>query len=152
MSGLNLVNHVTTDKAYNWKKSCPVEFDQRKKDGDKKPYKVVAIDFGIKRSILQRLIAHGCEVTVLPANTDFQTVMGLKPEGVFLSNGPGDPSAVLEGIALVKNLIKKETKKSFQVIITGGFSELFKNSIKIKTKQNFDITINGLIKASKLIR
>ena len=50
------------------------------------------------------------------------------------------------------NLIKKETKKSFQVIITGGFSELFKNSIKIKTKQNFDITINGLIKASKLIR
>ena len=50
------------------------------------------------------------------------------------------------------NLIKKETKKSFQLIITGGFSELFKNSIKIKTKQNFDITINGLIKASKLIR
>ena len=50
------------------------------------------------------------------------------------------------------NLIKKETKKSFQIIITGGFSELFKNSIKIKTKQNFDITINGLIKASKLIR
>ena len=50
------------------------------------------------------------------------------------------------------NLIKKETKKSFQIIITGGFSELFKNSIKTKTKQNFDITINGLIKASKLIK
>ena len=50
------------------------------------------------------------------------------------------------------NLIKKETKKSFQVVITGGFSELFKNSIKTKTKQNFDITINGLIKASKLIK
>ena len=52
----------------------------------------------------------------------------------------------------VINLIKKETKKSFKVIITGGFSELFKNSIKTKTKQNFDITINGLIKASKLIK
>ena len=50
------------------------------------------------------------------------------------------------------NLIKKETKKSFQIIITGGFSKLFKSSIKIKTKQNFDITINGLIKASKLIK
>ena len=50
------------------------------------------------------------------------------------------------------NLIKKETKKSFQIIVTGGFSELFKNSIKTKTKQNFDITINGLIKASKLIK
>jgi len=50
------------------------------------------------------------------------------------------------------NLIKKETKKSFQIIITGGFSGLFKNSIKTKTKQNFDITINGLIKSSKLIK
>ena len=50
------------------------------------------------------------------------------------------------------NLIKKETKKSFKVIITGGFSELFKNSIKTKAKQDFDITINGLIKASKLIK
>ena len=50
------------------------------------------------------------------------------------------------------NLIKKETKKSFQIIITGGFSKLFKSSIKTKTKQNFDITINGLIKASKLIK
>ena len=50
------------------------------------------------------------------------------------------------------NLIKKETKKSFQVIITGGFSRLFKSSIKTKTKQDFDITINGLNKASKLIK
>ena len=50
------------------------------------------------------------------------------------------------------NLIKKEFKKSFKIIITGGFSELFKNSIKTKVKQDFDITINGLIKASKLIK
>ena len=50
------------------------------------------------------------------------------------------------------NLIKKETKKSFDVVITGGFSKLFKNSIKTKTKQDFDITINGLIKATKLIK
>ena len=50
------------------------------------------------------------------------------------------------------NLIKKETKKSFDVVITGGFSKLFKNSIKTKTRQDFDITINGLIKATKLIK
>ena len=50
------------------------------------------------------------------------------------------------------NLIKKETKKPFNVVITGGFSKLFKNSIKTKVKQNSDITINGLIKASKLIK
>jgi len=52
----------------------------------------------------------------------------------------------------VINLIKKETKKSFEVVITGGFSKLFKNSIKTKAKQDFDITINGLIKATKLIK
>ena len=52
----------------------------------------------------------------------------------------------------ILNLIKKEIKKSFKVIITGGFSKLFKNSIKTKVKQDFDITINGLIKASKLIK
>ena len=52
----------------------------------------------------------------------------------------------------VINLIKKETKKSFKLVITGGFSKLFKNSIKTKAKQDFDITINGLIKASKLIK
>ena len=50
------------------------------------------------------------------------------------------------------NLIKKETRKSFNIIITGGFSELFRNSIKTKTKQDIDLTINGLIKASKLIK
>ena len=74
--------------------------------------------------------------------------------------GKDTKSAVRSGFfwgyaGLIDNLIKlikKETKKSFQIIITGGFSELFKNSIKTKTKQNFDITINGLIKASKLIK
>ena len=50
------------------------------------------------------------------------------------------------------NLIKKETKKSFKIIVTGGFSELFKDSIKTNVKQDFDITINGLIRASKLIK
>ena len=50
------------------------------------------------------------------------------------------------------NLIKKETRKSFQIILTGGFSELFKNSIKTKVKQDTNITINGLIKSSKLIK
>lgn len=52
----------------------------------------------------------------------------------------------------VVNLIKKETRKSFNIIITGGFSQLFKNSIKSKVKQDIDITINGLIRASKLIK
>jgi carbamoyl-phosphate synthase small subunit len=66
---------------------------------------VVAIDFGIKRAILERLAAHGCEVTVLPADASLEQVLSYKPEGVFLSNGPGDPAAVSSAIELAKGLI-----------------------------------------------
>ena len=59
---------------------------------------------------------------------------------------------IYEGYELFSTKFKKDTKKSFKVVVTGGFSKLFKNSIKTKVKQNFDITINGLIKASKLIK
>jgi len=97
MSGLNLVDKVTTKSAFNANSSCPVAFDMRIKNTQTIPYKVVAIDFGIKQSILDRLVAHGCEVTVLPANSELSDVLALSPEGVFLSNGPGDPSTVESG-------------------------------------------------------
>ena len=100
MSGLNLVDKVTTKSAFKANSSCPVSFDMRIKNTQKNPYKVVAIDFGIKQSILDRLVAHGCEVTVLPANAEMTDVLALSPEGVFLSNGPGDPSTVDSGINL----------------------------------------------------
>ena len=66
---------------------------------------MTAIDFGIKRAILERLVAHGCEVTVLPADSGIEQVLEQRPEGVFLSNGPGDPAAVSSGIALARDLI-----------------------------------------------
>ena len=107
MEGLNLVNKVSTTKEICWKNSSPVSFDQRIKRRSKLPFKVVAIDFGIKKSILERLVAHDCEIYVLPANTDFHNVMSFNPDGIFFSNGPGDPSAVLEGISLASSLISK---------------------------------------------
>ena len=105
MEGSNLVEHVSTRNTFNWKSSCPVAFDKRIARKNDKPYKVVAIDFGIKKSILYRLVSHGCEVTILPASVDFLTLMSLEPEGIFFSNGPGDPSAVKSGILLAKKLI-----------------------------------------------
>ena len=81
------------------------------------PYKVVAIDFGIKQSILDRLIAHGCEVTVLPASAEMTDVLALSPEGVFLSNGPGDPSTVDSGINLAKNLIEYKKLPVFGICL-----------------------------------
>ena len=80
-------------------------FDARLQPAPKRPYRVVAIDFGIKRAILERLVAHGCEVTVLPADARLEQVLSHQPEGVFLSNGPGDPAAVSGGIELARALI-----------------------------------------------
>ena len=107
MEGLNLADQVSTKDPYSWRSTCAVGFDQRLKRQIDSPYRVVAIDFGIKRAILDRLVAHGCEVTVLPASSDLATVLSSQPEGVFLSNGPGDPAAVTGGIALVKDLLNK---------------------------------------------
>lgn len=105
MEGLNLADQVSTKAPYSWRSTCSVGFDQRLKRHIDSPYRVVAIDFGIKRAILDRLVAHGCEVTVLPASSDLATVLSSQPEGVFLSNGPGDPAAVTGGIALAKDLL-----------------------------------------------
>ena len=97
MDGLNLAEGVSTPEPYRWTSLCPADFDARAQPQPTQPYKVVAIDFGIKRAILERLVAHGCEVTVLPAGSGLEEVLRHQPEGVFLSNGPGDPAAVHSG-------------------------------------------------------
>ncbi|MEB3348593.1 MAG: glutamine-hydrolyzing carbamoyl-phosphate synthase small subunit [Cyanobacteriota bacterium] len=106
MAGLNLAATVSTPTAYGWSDLCRAGFDSRRQGQTDRPYRVVAIDFGIKRAILERLVAHGCEVTVLPATSSIEQVLALQPEGVFLSNGPGDPAAVTEGISLAHDLIR----------------------------------------------
>ncbi len=105
MEGLNLAEAVSTASPYPWDRLSAAGFDQRLQPRPERPYAVVAIDFGIKRAILERLVAHGCAVTVLPASTNLAQVLALAPEGVFLSNGPGDPAAVHGGIALARGLI-----------------------------------------------
>ena len=117
MSGLNLVDKVTVKDSFRFNSICPVSFDQRIKNNPTKPYNVVAIDFGIKQSILDRLVAHGCDVTVLPANATLSDVLDLSPEGVFLSNGPGDPSAVDSGIKLAKELIEYQKLPVFGICL-----------------------------------
>ncbi len=117
MMGLDLTGEVTTKKPYKWVSTTPVEFDKRVRSLQKKPYKVVAIDFGIKRSILDRLVAHGCEVNVLPANSEFSDILALEPEGIFFSNGPGDPAAVKSGIALADRLIKERDIPMFGICL-----------------------------------
>jgi len=67
--------------------------------------KVVAIDFGIKNNILRQLISHGCEVTVVPANTSTDDILALQPDGIFLSNGPGDPEPIEYAVKTIQQLL-----------------------------------------------
>jgi len=107
MEGLDLASQVSTEIPYKWNKITTVDFDKRLKPSALNPLKVAAIDFGIKRSILNRFAAYGCEVDVLPVDVDFAEVKKLAPDGVFLSNGPGDPAAVNPGISLARRLINE---------------------------------------------
>lgn len=109
MAGLNLVNQVTTREVYEWTEPSDGlwEFSPGcAPEGE--PFTVVAIDFGIKRNILRRLASYGCRVIVVPADTPPETILSYNPDGIFLSNGPGDPSTVSEGIATTKALLTSE--------------------------------------------
>jgi len=92
MEGRDLASEVSTEAPYTWIPRA--EAPERALPEGGAPYKVVAYDFGVKRNILDLLWASGCDVTVVPAHSSVEEVMALSPEGVFLSNGPGDPAAV----------------------------------------------------------
>ena len=94
MNGRDLVGEVTCEQPYE------LEFLRGRR-------RVVAVDYGIKRSIIKRLGAAGCHVTVVPATTTAEEILALGPDGVFLSNGPGDPAPLTYAVAAVRNLLGK---------------------------------------------
>lgn len=110
MDGLNLVREVTTREVYEWSEATDSvwEFSPTVKPAGGEMWTVVAIDFGIKRNILRRLASYGCRVIVVPADTTPEEILKYNPDGIFLSNGPGDPSAVTEGIETAKALLKSD--------------------------------------------
>ncbi|NET56408.1 MAG: glutamine-hydrolyzing carbamoyl-phosphate synthase small subunit [Symploca sp. SIO2E6] len=110
MAGLNLVKEVTTQKIYEWSEPTNTswELGSTVEAATDAPLTVVAIDFGIKRNILRRLASYGCRVIVVPADTPPEVILGYNPDGIFLSNGPGDPATVSEGIATTKALLASQ--------------------------------------------
>jgi len=102
----DIVKNVTSKKPYNWDKSVIDVLENRQLKPEKK-YRVVAFDYGIKQNILRLLRSHGCEVHVVPAKTSAKDVLAKKPDGVFLSNGPGDPAPVTYAIESVRRLLGK---------------------------------------------
>ncbi|MBD2360267.1 glutamine-hydrolyzing carbamoyl-phosphate synthase small subunit [Anabaena minutissima FACHB-250] len=110
MAGLNLVRQVTTPQVYEWSDpTTPAwEFKPKTAVNNQESLTVVALDFGVKRNILRRLASYGCRVIVVPADTPAAEILKYNPDGIFLSNGPGDPSAVSEGIATAKTLLESQ--------------------------------------------
>jgi carbamoyl-phosphate synthase small subunit len=106
LEGLDLAREVTCAQSYNWDEmrwAWPDGFTKRKGKG----HKVVALDYGAKRNILRCLASAGCDVTVLPATATAQEVLAHKPEGIFLSNGPGDPAATGEyAVPMIREILE----------------------------------------------
>jgi carbamoyl-phosphate synthase small subunit len=111
MAGQELAGRVSCDKPYAWTRTT-FDIDAARpgsrgasNSAPARRYRVVAYDYGIKQNILRLLVDHGCEVTVVPARTTSEDVLALKPNGVFLSNGPGDPEPIGYAIENIRKLV-----------------------------------------------
>lgn len=107
LNGMDLAKVVCTPKKYTFAEGS-YDLDRREFAKPARKFRVVAYDFGVKRNILRLLADRGCEVTVLPAQTPASEALALKPDGVFLSNGPGDPAACAYAIAATREFIAKK--------------------------------------------
>ncbi len=109
LKGMDLAKEVTTSEAYQWKQgswTLTGGLPEEKADNEL-PFHVVAYDFGAKRNILRMLVDRGCRLTVVPAQTSAEEVLAMNPDGVFLSNGPGDPAPCTYAIEATKVFLEK---------------------------------------------
>ena len=116
LAGLDLAKVVTTEQSYQWTESTWQLAARLTSDSDQsqntdqlaQPYRVVAYDYGVKRNILRMLVDRGCEVTVVSAQMPAGKVLAMEPDGVFLSNGPGDPEPCDYAIEAIKTLLETD--------------------------------------------
>ncbi|ETS32444.1 carbamoyl phosphate synthase small subunit [Photorhabdus temperata] len=106
LEGMDLAKEVTTEQVYPWLQGSWTLADGLPEEKQELPYHVVAYDFGAKRNILRMLVDRGCRLTVVPAQTPAEDVLKLNPDGIFLSNGPGDPAPCGYAIETIKTLLE----------------------------------------------
>lgn len=117
LEGMDLAKEVTCRQSYNWDEMRWAWPDGFPKQTNPR-FKVVAVDFGAKRNILRCLASAGCDVTVLPASATTQEVLAHNPDGVFLSNGPGDPAATGEyAVAMIKGVLERSDIPIFGICL-----------------------------------
>lgn len=110
LKGMDLAKEVTVAEPYNWTEgSWQLGKGHVTPDADQLKYHVVAYDFGVKRNILRMLVDRGCRLTVVPAKTPAAEVLALNPDGIFLSNGPGDPEPCDYAITAIKTFLETNT-------------------------------------------
>jgi carbamoyl-phosphate synthase small subunit len=107
LKGLDLAKVVSTTASYQWTENI-WSLENGYQNNDISDKHVVAYDFGIKRNILRLLVNRGCKLTVVPATTSAQTVLAMNPDGIFLSNGPGDPEPCTYAISAIKTFLEKK--------------------------------------------
>lgn len=111
LEGIDLVKEVSCEAPYAWEEATAESWHKPRKQAAEKPKQrartVVVMDFGAKHNILRRLVDEGCKVTVVPASTTAEEILALAPDGVMLSNGPGDPSAVTYAVETIRGLLGK---------------------------------------------
>jgi carbamoyl-phosphate synthase small subunit len=109
MEGSDLVRGVTSQEPFDWPEEDPDQFDIKTDRRAKRQLKIAAYDYGMKWNILRRLSAHGCDVRVYPAFTPAAEILATNPDGVFLSNGPGDPAPLTYAIDNAKAIAESGT-------------------------------------------
>ena len=107
LKGMDLAKEVTTDKSYPWKEGS-WQLGKGHQEVTDTPFKVVAYDYGVKRNILRMLADRGCDLPVVPAQTPASDVLSMNPDGIFLSNGPGDPEPCDYAIAAIKEFLETD--------------------------------------------
>ncbi len=117
IEGLDLAREVTCDAAYHWDEmrwTWPDGFKKQTRDG----FRVVAVDYGAKRNILRSLASAGCSVTVVPATATADEILSLNPQGIFLSNGPGDPAATGEyAVPMIRQILERSKIPVFGICL-----------------------------------
>ena len=132
LNGLDLAKIVTTKKKYIWKGFKTWKKGKGFEKNKKKKYKIIAIDYGIKKNILRYFSNFNCEVTVVPCKLEAEEIIKLKPDGIFLSNGPGDPAATGK---YAINIIQKLIKTNIPIFGICLGHQLLALALKAKTKK-----------------